>query len=93
VANAGGAAGTFGGGGGGFGGGGGSGCINPSTGGAGGSSGNDGVASSGIGEGQGANAWGSSTTLPSAAGALLHHGGNAGLIILTYFQPGGVCSL
>jgi hypothetical protein len=46
--------------------------------------------------GLGASTWLSSTTLPAAAGAggaTYMHGGNAGLVILTYLTPTGVCSL
>lgn len=90
---------TGGGGGGGFGGGGGGGGdgggVVTSAGGAGGSGGTDGGSSKAHG-GLGANAWTSSTTLPKAAGAAaigVEAGGNAGLVILSYLSPTGVCSL
>jgi hypothetical protein len=51
--------------------------------------------------GLGATNWSTSATLPAAAGAggggniggATANGGNAGLVILTYFSPTGVCSL
>jgi hypothetical protein len=89
-----------GGGGGGFGGGGGGG--NPVTGtiGSGGSNGNSGsgeTVDGGSIASIGANTWATATTLPAAAGAggvgATQAGGNAGLVILSYVPPTGVCAL
>ncbi len=89
-----------GGGGGGFGGGGGA-CYNdfsdmplPSAGGSVGASASDVASDPG---GLGATTWSSSTSLPAAAGlggaTSPGQGGNAGLVILTYSSPTGVCSI
>ncbi len=65
-----------------------------------GSSGGDGTSLSGStaqrGGSNGDNGmWLSSTTLPPAAGAAgtNYNGGNGGLVILSYFEPGATCSL
>jgi hypothetical protein len=87
-----------GGGGGGFGGGGGacdnSGAVVASNGGSNGASASSAGPDPG---GIGANTWSSSTSLPAAAGlgaaTSSGQGGNAGLVILTYSSPTGVCSL
>jgi hypothetical protein len=82
-----------GGGGGGFGGGGGG--YDSGNGGGSGSNGANGVNIGDLG-GMGAGNWTQAATLPTAAGAApstYHGGGNAGLVILTYFDPTGECPL
>lgn len=101
TSGAGGAGGTIwfgGGGGGGFGGGGGActadGSTEPSAGGSNGASASSVASTPG---GLGAITWSASTSLPTAAGlggaTTSGQGGNAGLVILTYASPTGVCSL
>ena len=62
---------------------------------------NAGTATEGASPGLGASNWSTKTTLPAAAGAAAAaaeigsagDGGNAGLVILSYFYPGTTCPL